>query len=167
MPVSFLPKKIYNSLPQISPQDLIGQGISLLMLDFDNTIIPYTTNEPTEEMKYWLQAAKASQLQICVVSNSKNGRVLDFCKKYDIPCVTRAKKPGTKGIKACMTRFDRKPGECALVGDQIYTDVLGANRAGITSILVPAIHNHNFWLRLRHILEQPWIIASKKRRVKL
>ncbi len=167
MPVSFLPKRIYNSLTCISPDALYGQGIRLLMLDFDNTIIPYTTNDPTEEMRLWLEKAKTSKVQICVVSNSKNGRVVEFCEKYDIPYITQAKKPGTKGIKACMNRYGRKPKECALVGDQIYTDVLGANCASITSILIPAIHNHNFWLKLRHVLEQPWIIASKKRRVKL
>ncbi len=166
MPFSLLPKRIYGSLTEISPEELYRQGLRLLMLDFDNTIVPYTTNEPTPEMAAWLRSALDSQMRICVVSNSRNGRVVAFCEKYGLPCITHAKKPGTKGIRACMVKYSCAPEECALVGDQIYTDVLGANMAGITSILIPAIHNHNFWLKLRHVLEQPWIIASKKRRVK-
>ena len=53
----------------------------------------------------------------------------------------------------------------ALVGDQIYTDTLGANCAGVTSILVKAIDNHSFWLKLRHVAELPFIYAAKKRRI--
>ena len=53
----------------------------------------------------------------------------------------------------------------ALVGDQIYTDTLGANCVGVTSILVSAINNHNFWLKARHVLELPFILPAKKRRI--
>ena len=53
----------------------------------------------------------------------------------------------------------------ALVGDQIYTDTLGANCVGVTSILVSAINNHNFWLKARHVLELPFILPAKKRRM--
>ena len=53
----------------------------------------------------------------------------------------------------------------ALVGDQIYTDTLGANCVGVTSILVSAINNHNFWLKARHVLELPFILSAKKRRM--
>ena len=51
------------------------------------------------------------------------------------------------------------------MGDQIYTDTLGANLAGVRPILVKAIHNHNFWLKLRHAAEMPFIIAARKRRI--
>lgn len=166
MPFSLLPKLIYPALSSICVDDLYDRGIRLLMLDFDNTIVPYTTNEPTAEISRWLSDALSSKVQICVVSNSKHGRVVDFCRKYGIPCITRAKKPFSRGICACMEKFSQKPSACALVGDQIYTDVLGGNCAGITSILVSAIDNHNIWLKLRHVLELPWIFAAGKRRVK-
>ena len=88
-----------------------------------------------------------------------------FCSHYGIPCITHAKKPFTKGIRQCLTQFDVPPTEAALVGDQIYTDTLGANCAGVTSILVKAIDNHNFWLKARHVLEKPFIYLARKRRV--
>lgn len=165
MPFPFLPRVIYSDLTAISSGDLYSRGIKLLMLDFDNTIVPYTTSEPTGAMKKWLDQMKRSGIQLCVVSNSKKERVRRFCAVYGLPCITHAKKPFSKGIRACMKQFSCAAEECALVGDQIYTDVLGANCAGIYAILIPAIDNHTIWLKLRHALEQPWILAAKKRRV--
>lgn len=164
MSFSFLPREMYPSLPAISCEKLRQQGIRLLMLDFDNTIVPYTTNNPSREMELWLQEARASDLLLCVVSNSRKNRVVDFCRRYGLPCVTHAKKPFSKGIRACIRKYGLTPEVCALVGDQIYTDVLGANCSGVRSILVPAIDNHNIWLRLRHQMEKPWIWAASKRR---
>ena len=135
------------------------------MMDFDNTIVPYTTNIPTDAVDQWLKAMAASDIQLCVVSNSKKDRVKIFCGHYGIDCITHAKKPFSKGIRQCLDRDGIPAGECALVGDQIYTDTLGANGCGVNSILVKAIHNHNFWLKARHVLELPFIYAARKRRV--
>ncbi len=165
MPFSPLPKIITNALTDLTPALLQGRNIRLLMLDFDNTIVPYTTSVPTPEMERWLQELLASDIRICVVSNSRNDRVKVFCQKYGIPCITHAKKPFTKGIRECLTKFDIPASQAALAGDQIFTDTLGANFAGITPILVKAIDNHNFWLKARHVLEKPFIYFARKRRL--
>lgn len=162
---SLLPNLIAESVLDLTPQLLQQKGIKLLMLDFDNTIVPYTTNEPTPEIKAWLQAMLASPVKLCVVSNSKRDRVKIFCKAYGIDCITHAKKPFFKGISQCLKKYNLPKDQCALVGDQIYTDVLGANNANICSILVKAIDNHNFWLKARHVLELPWIFMAQKRRI--
>ena len=164
MPLSFLPRHIYPSLTAIDPSRLASDGVRLLMLDFDNTIVPYTTNDPTDRMHDWLSRARDSELQICVVSNSKRGRVVEFCEKYGIDCITHAKKPFSRGILECLNRYETAPQQAALVGDQIYTDVLGANCTGVRSILIPAIHNHNIWLKLRHVAELPFIWLARNRR---
>lgn len=165
MSFSLLPGVIATELPDLTPEFLTGCGICLLMLDFDNTIVPYTTDKPTEKMLDWLHMMSESKIQLCVVSNSKRDRVKIFCEKYGIPCITHAKKPFSKGICESLARFGIQPEHAALVGDQIFTDTLGANCAGITSILVKAINNHNFWLKLRHVAELPFIYAAKKRRI--
>ena len=134
-----LPMWKVDSITELTPEILEEKGIKLLMLDFDNTIVPYTTNEPTPEMAQWLQEMTASSVEICVVSNSKKNRVKIFCGAYGIPCITHAKKPGTKGIRECLSRYNLPKKNCALAGDQIYTDVLGGNSAGVQSILVKAI----------------------------
>ena len=160
----FLPTYRIKAITELTPEMLQTVGIQLLMLDFDNTIVPYTTNVPTEEMEAWLKSMLASDVKICVVSNSRNNRVKIFCEKYGIDCITHAKKPFPKGIKECLARYGLPKSACALAGDQIYTDTLGANCAGIRSILVKAIHNHNFWLKLRHVAEMPFILLAKNRR---
>ena len=165
MPFSLLPKIIANRLTDITPELLHTRDIRLLMLDFDNTIVPYTTDVPTEKMRAWIEAMKASGIGLCVVSNSKKPRVVTFCKTYGLDCVTHAKKPFQKGISECLARFHLRPETAALVGDQIYTDVLGANCAQLTSILISAIDNHTIWLKLRHICELPFI-AWRKRRIR-
>ena len=165
MPFSLLPRLRSNSITLLTPEMLQKRGIQLLMLDFDNTIVPYTTNEPTEEMDAWLKMMTESEVRICVVSNSKRDRVKLFCKGYGIECITHAKKPFSKGIKECLDRYGLPASACALAGDQIYTDVLGANCTGVTSILVKAINNHNFWLKARHVLELPWIFMARNRRI--
>ena len=165
MNFSLLPKIIVPALTDVTVDLLRCRGIKLLMLDFDNTIVPYTTNVPTEEMHTWLETMGKSEIQLCVVSNSKKNRVKIFCEKYGIPCITHAKKPFTKGIRECLVKFNIPAWQAALVGDQIYTDTLGANSAGVTSILVKAIDNHNFWLKARHVLEKPFIFAARKRRI--
>ncbi len=165
MPFSPLPKMVTHALTDITPEHLHSRDIRLLMLDFDNTIVPYTTSVPTPEMETWLREMMASGIPICVVSNSRNDRVKVFCQTYGIPCITRAKKPFTKGIRECLETFGIPADRAALVGDQIYTDTLGANAAGVTSILVKAIDNHNFWLKARHVLEKPFIYLARKRRL--
>lgn len=165
MTFPLLPTFRTDALTDITPQMLDKHGISLLMMDFDNTIVPYTSNVPTEEMKAWISAMNASEIRLCVVSNSRNSRVPEFCEKYGLDCITHAKKPFARGIRQCLAKYGVAPGECALVGDQIYTDTLGANCAGIRSILVRAIDNHNVWLKLRHVAEKPFIFAAKNRRL--
>ena len=165
MPFSLLPRIVTEKLTDLTPELLRSRGIELLMMDFDNTIVPYTRNEPTARMENWLKAMAQSDLKICVVSNSKRDRVKIFCDQYGIPCITHAKKPFSKGINECLAKFGIPASRAALVGDQIYTDTLGGNCAGVTSILVKAIDNHNFWLKARHVLELPFIYAARKRRL--
>ena len=165
MSFPFLPTIITESITDLTPELLQKHNIRLLMLDFDNTIVPYTTDTPTEQMSQWLKAMAASGVQICIVSNSKRDRVPAFCKVYGLDCITHAKKPGGKGIRECLKKYDIPAENAALAGDQIYTDTLGANCAGVRSILVTAIDNHNIWLKLRHVAEMPFILMAWKRRV--
>ncbi len=165
MPFSLLPRLMTEELTDLTPEILKGHDLRLLMLDFDNTIVPYTTNIPTERMERWLEDMLASEIRLCVVSNSRNDRVKIFCRKYGIPCITRAKKPFSRGIRECLEKFQIPAAQAAMVGDQIFTDTLGGNCAGAVSILVKPIHNHNFWLKARHVLEQPFIYAARKRRM--
>lgn len=165
MRLSFLPTVIVEQVTQLTPALLKELGVELLMLDFDNTIVPYTTSVPTNEMENWLKAMLSSEIRLCVVSNSKRDRVKIFCGQYGLDCITHAKKPFSRGIRQCLEKYGVPAERCALAGDQIYTDTLGANGMGVKSILVKAIDNHNFWLKARHMLEKPFILLAKNRRL--
>ena len=163
--LSFLPKYWFPKLTDIPPEFLRDRGITLLLMDFDNTMLPYTTDDPTPELLAWMERMQSAEIRLCIVSNSRRQRVPNFSVRYGIPCVLRAAKPQTHGIRAAMRQFSAGTAETALVGDQTYTDVLGANLAGITSLQVRSIHNHTIWLKLRHVLELPCLWMAKKRRV--
>ena len=153
------------SITALTPELLSRRGIRLLMLDFDNTIVTYYSDIPTQQMEQWLQAMPASGIQLCIVSNSKSDRVQRFCRERNLDCIIRAKKPRGKGIRECLAKYDIPASQAALAGDQIFTDVLGANAQGVTSILVDAIHNHNIWFKGRHVLELPFLFLARKRRI--
>lgn len=167
MSLSFLPGLMTEKLTDLTPEYLQSQGITLLMMDFDNTIVPYTTDVPTEEMRRWLETMNASPVKIAIVSNSKNDRLIRFCRDYHLDYIMRAHKPSPQGLVECMERFGFAPEHAAIVGDQIFTDTLAGNLAGVTPILVKAIDNHTIWLKARHVLELPFIFAARKRRIEL
>lgn len=163
--LSLLPKLIFHKLTDITPEFLHQRGIHLLMLDFDNTMLPYTAQIPETELLTWIDRMKQGGIRLCVVSNSKKQKAAAFCSAHNIGCITHSRKPTGRGIRRCLTRFGAEPRQAALAGDQIFTDVLGANCAGATSILVKPLHLHNIWLKLRHGVEQPFIFAARKRRI--
>ena len=116
-------------------------------------------------MAAWLESMKESGITLCVVSNSKRDRAKKFCQAHGIDCITHAKKPFPHGIRRALHQYGFPRESCALAGDQIFTDTLGANCAGVTSILVKSIDNNNFWLKARHVLEKPFIILAGNRRI--
>jgi len=166
MPFSFLPRLMTGKTTDVTAELLRQRNIRLLMLDFDNTIVPYTTTVPTPEMETWLAEMNALEdIQVCIVSNSKNDRVPRFCRERGMDVITHAAKPFPKGIRQCLAKYGIPAANAALIGDQIFTDTLGANNAGVMPILVEAIDNHNFWLKARHVLELPFIFIARNRRI--
>ena len=165
MPFSFLPRMIYPHLTDVRAEDLTARGISFLMLDFDNTIVPYTTSEPTEEFLHWKEQLAHAGISMMVVSNSrKSRRVPDFCEKWDIPWIRHAGKPNPKGIRSAMERMGQTPAHTAMAGDQTFTDILGGNLAGVTSILVYPLYFSNPFQRIRYGIERPFIAMGRKKR---
>ena len=165
MPFSLLPAWQAPAVTDVMPSFLQSQNIRLVMLDFDNTLVPYTAQHPTEPVLAWLESLQQAGLTVCIVSNSRKQRVPEFCSRYGLDCVTHAHKPFTGGICQCLRKYGVDPSQAVIIGDQIFTDTLGGNCAGVTTILVKAIHNHNIWLKLRHAAEMPFIAIAKNRRI--
>ena len=151
-------------LSDIKPRWFSENGIKLMLLDFDNTVVPYTIITPTEDFNIWLEETRKAGVTVAVVSNSHSDRVQKFCAERDIPCTIRAKKPSPKGILEAMETLGFAPEETAMAGDQTFTDILAGNFAGVTSVLVYPILFSNPLFRVRYWIELPFIYFGRMRR---
>lgn len=137
---SLLPWKVTDSIYELTGESLHQAGISLLLADLDNTLIPYGETMPGEVLNQWLTDLNAHGVTLFLLSNSRKAtRAPNFAQTLGIDYLCHAGKPKVGGYRTAMERCGAQPQECAMVGDQIFTDTLGANRAGIRSILVKPI----------------------------
>lgn len=165
MAFSLLADVEVRSITDLKPEWFRDRGIRLMLLDFDNTIVAYTTAEPSEAFLAWLRQTRGAGVTVMVVSNSrKSRRVPDFCEKLDIPWIKRAGKPSPRGIRAAMAQQGFAPEETAMAGDQTFTDILGGNLAGVTSVLVYPIHFSNPFQVIRYGIERPFIALGRRKR---
>ena len=105
--LSFLPDFIFQTITQIRAAFLREHGIRLLLMDFDNTMLPYTTDRPEQPLLDWIAGMQDAGITLCIVSNSHKQRVPHFSQQYHVPCVTHAAKPGTRGIREAMALRSR------------------------------------------------------------
>ena len=117
--------------------DILKQNnIKGLILDVDNTLIDINRNMD-EKVKDWVNCLKAQNIKFCIVSNTNNhGKVKAVSETLDIPYFYFAKKPLKKGFMKARNKMNLEEKNIAAVGDQIMTDVIGANRCKMFSILV-------------------------------
>ena len=154
-----------GSVFELSAERLWSMGISLLLADLDNTLVPYGVPLPTDELCIWKERLRAGGVSLFVLSNNRNpSRPSLFCNALGVPFIGHAGKPKTRSFWAAMERMGAKPSQTAIVGDQIFTDILGGNRAGITTILVSPIQlSGNPGRYLRYAVESPFRLASRRR----
>ena len=164
MSFSPVPDYKFKALVDISVEFLKKHGVSLLMLDLDNTIAPYGETLPSAEVLAWAKELQGAGVALHIVSNSKKtGRVSSFADALGIPYIYRAKKPSPRAVRELLEKRRIPPLSAALVGDQIYTDVLAANGADVMSIVVCPIRFTNVFLALRFALELPFRAIRRKR----
>ena len=129
-----------NCIFDITGHYLAEKGISLLLADLDNTLVPYGVALPTDEVYAWRDELKQAGVQLFVLSNNRRvGRPDKFCQALEVPFIGHAGKPKIGGLLKAMEQMGVTPAQTALIGDQIFTDVLGGNRAGVMTILVKPI----------------------------
>lgn len=165
MACPLVPCHLAESIYWLVPQRLREAGIRLVLADLDNTLAPYEESLPSPALRQWKEELEANGITLFVVSNSrKSRRCPDFCAALGIPYVRHAGKPGTKGFRAALAQTGIPAGQAIMVGDQIFTDTLGANRAGITTVLVrPMAWGKNPGRRLRYAIETPFRLAAMAR----
>ncbi len=165
MPCPLIPCHLMESIYWLTPDVLKELGVRLVLADLDNTLTPYEEPLPSPALRQWKEELEGSGITLFVVSNSrKSRRCPDFCEALGIPYVRHAGKPGTKGFQQALRQTGIPASEALMVGDQIFTDILGANRAGIRTVLVrPMAWGKNPGRRLRYAIETPFRMAAMAR----
>ena len=145
----FLYPKLYlNSVKEITLQMLEQNNIKGLILDVDNTLIDFDKKMP-EGVKEWAENLKQNNIKLYIVSNSNHKeKVENTAKTLDIPYTYFAKKPLKSGLNKAKKNMELPSEQIAVVGDQIFTDVIGANRTKMFSILVKPIDEKDIWITM-------------------
>ena len=123
------------------------RGIRAVVTDLDNTLLPWHSSDvPAAEVLAWLEGLRAANIGVCLASNTRRyARLQRLAEEWGILHVPgNAGKPGTGGLLRALTLLNAKPTEAAMVGDQLFTDMLGGNRLGMTTILVNPLSQKEF-----------------------
>jgi len=163
----FQPDMMFQSIYEITPEFLKKQGIKAVLFDIDNTIAPYEVASPTEEMKAYFKSLEENGIKLAFVSNNKKERVHIFNLDLGYFYVSRARKPFSSGVRACIKHFGLPKEQIVSVGDQIFTDCLAAHGAGLQFYMVaPVNKKESRFFRIKRFFERPFIKAFKERVLK-
>jgi len=130
------PASLVQTIYDIDPRALASRGIRGVILDLDNTIVPWGNWQAAPELSVWIATARGAELRLCIVSNNAGPRVRHLAESLGLPAVTGALKPGPAALRRALAMMGTTPATTALVGDQLFTDILGGNRLGLHTILV-------------------------------
>lgn len=141
----FKPTWMVEAIYQITPEQLKKHNIKAVLTDLDNTLIAWDNPDGTPELRAWLAEMKQADIPVLVVSNNKRERVERAVAPFGLVFVSRAMKPFSKGMKEAQTTLNLQAEDLLMVGDQIMTDIRGANGAGIKNVLVQPIVKTDAW----------------------
>lgn len=133
---NFLPDVYQKSIYHINYDKLLDDGIKCILFDLDNTCAPYKDSEPNKKLIELFETLKDMGFKLVIFSNAPKRRIYPFKKALNVDCLARARKPIKNSFLKIIKLFGYDLSEVAIVGDQLYKDILGGNRVGITTVLV-------------------------------
>ncbi len=144
--MNLYPKELLNSVEEITIEMIQKNKLKALILDVDNTLIGHNKNI-SEEKVQWAKNLKGQGVKLYILSNTnKREKVQNIAKKLEIPYIIFAAKPLKKGFIRIQKELNLKPEEIAVVGDQIFTDIVGGNRCNMFTILVEPVDKQDLWV---------------------
>lgn len=156
----FVPDRCLSSFADVTPSFLQENGIAALACDIDNTLVTYDDAVPTEAVLHWLETLVSAGISVGFLSNNHSQRVERFCRDLPVKffAAPDAKKPSCKALYRFLQDAHVTPKQTAVLGDQIFTDVLMAKRLGCRAFLVPPIQDRTDWFhRLKRRGERPFL----------
>lgn len=149
------PDAYFRSVLDIDASRLVAQGVRAVFLDLDNTILPRGLHVVPVSIVAWVRGLKDAGLKVCILSNSNKPKVAEAARQLELPAIQRAKKPLGRGFAEALELCGVAPGQAVIVGDQTYTDILGAHRAGMRGILVRPLSDSDLWhTRLLRVVDR-------------
>lgn len=154
----FRAKIALRSVCDITPELLAQMGVRGLLLDIDNTLTTHDNPVPAVGVEEWVSRMKSAGISLCLVSNNHPPRVAPFAKRLGLDFVCEGRKPLSKGYREAVRKMGLSRRETAAVGDQIFTDVLGANLFRVPCIFVfPIEMETTAFFKLKRKLEIPFL----------
>lgn len=147
-----IPDYRIDSVLELDVERLRTLGIDSLLLDVDCTLKNYRATEVRPEVAAWLESLRAAGIGVCLVSNGRGGRIGRFAEKYGVPFIGKACKPLPLGCSRAIRRMGFDPKRTAMVGDQVFADIMAGHLAGLRTILVEPIQPE----------EEPWFTQLKR-----
>jgi HAD superfamily phosphatase (TIGR01668 family) len=135
----FYPTLYRRRITDITAEDLRAFGAKGILLDVDNTLTTHDNPVLEASVRVWLDAMQREGFSLTIVSNNRDERVRPFAEAIGLSYCARAAKPLPRGYRAAARAMGLKPCQCVAIGDQIFTDILGANVAGMSSVLLEPI----------------------------
>ena len=166
MPFSIVPDQVLDRYADVTAAMLQALGVRLLLCDLDYTLAPRSVREPDQALRDWIASLVEAGVEVIILSNNRSSwRVETFGSQLGVRYVGRAGKPSRRGYRAAMVQAGAEPGETAMLGDKLLTDVLGARRSGVRALMVEPLGGPvGSWNRFLHLLQRPFKEISKRRR---
>lgn len=148
------PDLLLNSVKELTPELLSQYGVKGIIFDLDETLAPRHKDGPAEDVLAHIELLKNAGISMALVSNSPRERVADFNKEMQISIFPNAQKPRVKVLKRAVKVMGFEPHQIAMVGDQIFTDVLAGNRLHLLTVMVAPLEDRQTrFFRLKRKLE--------------
>ncbi len=148
----------FRRITEITPDILKKLGIRGLILDLDNTLTTHDNPVPGDGVLEWLDIMKKNNIMLMIVSNNHSPRVKPFADMLGLDFVSEGKKPLTKGFKEAAEKMGISKKYIAAVGDQMFTDVLGAGLFGVKMLYVdPIEHETTTFFKVKRKCEKPFL----------
>ena len=148
------PHKKFSCVCDITPSLLAEMGIKGIVLDIDGTLMKTKDKWPKDEVMNWITLLQENGILIYVLSNNKHpDRVKKFSEAIGAKWMYLSRKPFKKGFINASKELGLKSNEIGVVGDQIFTDMLGARLCGMKGLIVDSMDTYLWYYWPRHILE--------------
>ncbi len=129
------PRYFVTAVLELTPVRLRTWGIEALMLDLDNTLVAWGKIDPPDEVLAWLEDLRQSGIPVCLVSNTLSRRLRAATVVLDLPAAPGRSKPSADKLRRALRILGTSAERTAMVGDQLFTDVLAGNRLGVPTVL--------------------------------